>query len=117
MRILLVEDDDSVRDITQRLLEARGYRVCCAASGRQGVDAYQADPRAFDLVLVDRNMPDIDGIAALCEMRRVNADVRALLMSGMTMTDIPTEALPTGFLMKPYGIDDLQAAVVAALAA
>ena len=117
--ILLVDDEDSVRTVTRRLLEASGYRVVTASDGREGVEAYQADPTRYDLVLVDRNMPVLDGVAALGEMRRIRGDLRALLMSGASdaMEGIPEDSSPSGFLMKPYGIDELRAAVSTVLAA
>lgn len=116
--ILLVDDEEHVRLVTRRLLEAKGFRVDTACGGREGVDAYRADPARYDLVLVDRNMPDLDGLDAMREMRRVNMTVPMVLLSGQPEAlEADGEAVPTGFLMKPYGLDDLHAAVVAALAA
>lgn len=115
--ILVVDDDPGVRRITRLLLEARGYAVVTAESGGSAIEVYKSDPARYDLVLLDRNMPDVGGVEALAAMRGVNPELRVLLMSGAAEPSRSGEEEPTGYLRKPYGIDDLQEAVEAALGA
>jgi CheY-like chemotaxis protein len=66
-RILLVEDNEMNRDMLSRRLERKGYEVDMAVDGRQGVD--KAKTLAYDLVLMDMSLPEIDGWEATRELR------------------------------------------------
>ncbi|HYO45567.1 MAG TPA: response regulator [Gemmatimonadota bacterium] len=66
-RILLVEDNEMNRDMLSRRLERKGYEVELAVDGRQGVD--KAKTLAYDLVLMDMSLPEIDGWEATRELR------------------------------------------------
>ena len=66
-RILLVEDNEMNRDMLSRRLERKGYQVDLAVDGRQGVD--KAKTLAYDLVLMDMSLPEIDGWEATRELR------------------------------------------------
>ena len=66
-RILLVEDNEMNRDMLSRRLERKGYQVELAVDGRQGVD--KAKTLAYDLVLMDMSLPEIDGWEATRELR------------------------------------------------
>ena len=66
-RILLVEDNEMNRDMLSRRLERKGYQVDMAVDGRQGVD--KAKTLAYDLVLMDMSLPEIDGWEATRELR------------------------------------------------
>lgn len=113
--ILVVDDEPDVRKITRLLLEARGHVVVTAENGRSAIDVYKSDPGRFDLVLIDCNMPDMGGVEVLASMRSANSELRALLMSGAAEVHVSCETAPTDLLRKPYGIDDLHAAVKTAL--
>jgi CheY-like chemotaxis protein len=66
-KILLVEDNEMNRDMLSRRLERKGYEVDMAVDGRQGVD--KAKTLAYDLVLMDMSLPEIDGWEATRELR------------------------------------------------
>src|SRR6185436_7321019 len=81
--VLVVDDDETVRTITSRMLQSFGFSVATACDGREGVDKFIAakDVRA---VLLDLTMPKLDGEQTFQEMRRIKPGVRVLLMSGFS---------------------------------
>jgi two-component system cell cycle sensor histidine kinase/response regulator CckA len=117
-RILLVDDEPTVREVTETLLQEAGYRVLLAADGHEAVKAVKEHGSGIDLVLLDMSMPGLSGEEALEEMRSMEPRVRVLLSSGYAEPD--TGALPTenlaGFIQKPYGAEELRRAVATALA-
>ena len=78
--ILLVEDDDGVRDILHKTLVAAGHDVEDAVNGAVAVAAYRRQPR--DLVITDLVMPEKDGLETIMELRRLNPAVKIVAMSG-----------------------------------
>ena len=79
-RILLVEDDDQLRTMLKELLTGAGYEVSEAPDGRRVCDLHQQ--QRFDLVITDVVMPDIEGLAVIMELRRIDQNVRIIAMSG-----------------------------------
>ncbi len=116
--VLVVDDDDLVRNIARRLLQRIGFEVTMATDGREALDIFEQGPDRFALVLLDLTMPRLSGAEAFAEMRRINATVKVLLMSGFTESEVQ-EAFgsegPAGFLPKPFDIQSLTSAVRAAL--
>jgi CheY-like chemotaxis protein len=113
-RILLVEDDESVRLLVRAVLTYRGYEVTEACDGEEGVKLFrQRGP--FDLVILDLAMPKLDGRAALEQIRAVDAEVRTLGLSGLLpQHDQGPEAAAHGFdaqLSKPFDNTELVALV------
>jgi len=80
-RILVVEDDDSVRSFVARALSLRGHTVEEVANGRAALAALQGSER-FDLMITDVVMPELDGIALAMEVARAHAQLPVLLMTG-----------------------------------
>jgi nitrogen-specific signal transduction histidine kinase/CheY-like chemotaxis protein len=116
--ILLVEDEDSVRASTRRLLERQGYGVLEAANGDQGLSIFQAHQSEIALVLSDVVMPRLTGPALHQALRRLGGAVPFLFMSGYTAREIGAEVdLPPGaaFIAKPWTVEDLLVAVRRAL--
>jgi CheY-like chemotaxis protein len=81
--VLLVDDSDINLDVARRLLAGRGAQVLCCASGRQALDCLRAAPTGFDAVLMDVQMPDMDGLEAT---RRVRADLGLLRLPVIALT-------------------------------
>ncbi len=103
--LLVVDDDETVRTVTRRMLEHSGFRVILAKDGMDGLRAYENARDDVQLVLLDMTMPQLDGEETFRELRRVNPDVRVLLMSGYNEQDA-TERFTgkglAGFIQKPY---------------
>lgn len=79
-RVLIIEDDEEVRDLLENLLSREGYDVGTAANGKLGVEAFLDRP--FDLVITDIIMPEKDGIEALMDLRRGRPELKLIAISG-----------------------------------
>jgi len=107
---LVVDDEESVRDLATRMLERVGFDVIQAVDGHQAVAIFKERHAEIVGVLLDMTMPRMGGDEALAEMRRVQPDARVLLMSGYDEEDAQEKfqgELPSGFVRKPFGPGDL----------
>jgi CheY-like chemotaxis protein len=86
--VLVIEDDPGVRALTARMLQHFGYAVLTAADGCEGVATFGAQPDAFDCILLDMSMPQMDGVQTLQEIQRIRPDARVVLMSGYDQRDV-----------------------------
>jgi two-component system cell cycle sensor histidine kinase/response regulator CckA len=84
--ILIVEDEEEVREAGRRILESMGYRVLTAADGLEGVELYRSAEKV-DLVITDMVMPVSGGRALVQELRKVKPDVKIIVMTGYVMRD------------------------------
>jgi diguanylate cyclase (GGDEF)-like protein/PAS domain S-box-containing protein len=104
-RILLVEDEQAVRDLTRRILERAGYSVIAASHGLEALDKLRGAPAAIDLLLTDVVMPELNGQDLAARVRAAHADMRVLFMSGYNEEAVlRQQPLPprTAFLEKPF---------------
>ena len=103
-RILVVDDEPAVTEMTALTLRRLGYRVTTAASGNEAWDLFTADPGAFDLVITDQTMPDITGLDLAIRMLAAREDIPIILFTGYSETVSPEKAKEAGireFVMKP----------------
>lgn len=117
-RLLIVDDEESLGRATKRLLERSGYVVDVEVSSLRAVERVRADPKAYDLVLTDLTMPDLDGIELAKQLHVINPSLRIVLISGNAGRVTDTQARAAGissFLAKPYSVDELRQAVFHAL--
>ena len=117
-RILLIEDNKQLRDITTRILAMAGYKVLAADSGTLGVQAWR--DHGADLVLTDVQLAGIDGFDVINEIRATAPGLPVILMSGDAKAGADlrchTDQLhPVSFLAKPFLRTELLAVVTAAL--
>jgi len=102
--LLLVDDDQMVRDVGRRILEGVGFSVLTAGDGRQGLERLSEHRGEVVAVLLDLTMPEMDGVEALEGLRRID-DVPILLMSGYPEADVMRQVSTgqvAGFVEKPY---------------
>ncbi|HSQ96986.1 MAG TPA: response regulator [Croceibacterium sp.] len=111
-RILLVEDEDTVRAVAERALTRQGYTVVTAADGDEGLDAVKLDG-AFDLVVSDVVMPSMDGPAMAKEIRKIAPKLPVLFMSGYAEEQLRREIDIEGmhFIPKPFSVQQIAAKV------
>ena len=103
--VLVVDDEAAIRHITQRTLEAHGYRVLTAADGAQAVALYTQRGSEIAVVLTDLMMPVMDGAAAIHALRSLNPAVRIIAVSGLDSAASAAAGRSPGtrdFLSKPY---------------
>lgn len=79
-RVLVIDDEELVRDTLRRALESAGIEVVVAADGREGLKAYLANPT--DVVVTDILMPEKEGIETIIELKREHPDVKIVAISG-----------------------------------
>ncbi len=110
-RVLLVEDEDTVRAVAERALVRQGYEVTTAADGEEGLEAIGKG--TFDLVVSDVVMPSMDGPAMAREIRALKPDLPFLFMSGYAEEHLRREIdIPNmHFLAKPFSVQQLVEAV------
>jgi PAS domain S-box-containing protein len=99
--ILVVDDEIAIREMTQRTLEAFGYKVITAANGAEAVAIYVQKAQDIALVLTDMMMPVMDGAAAVIEFKRINPLVKIVAVSGLNLMG-ETKSAVSRFLPKPY---------------
>ncbi len=112
--ILVVDDDELVRDMAEEALQVVGYSVLTAANGQEGVDLYRQHQDRIKAVLLDMAMPVMSGREAFIEMQKINPAVKVLLASGFRKDKRVEEILTLGvkdFLQKPYTITSLALAI------
>ena len=78
--ILIIDDEQSIRDLLKEVLEKAGHRVIEAKNGREGLGLYQQQP--VDLVIMDLLMPDTDGLEATLQLTREYVDAKVIAMTG-----------------------------------
>jgi signal transduction histidine kinase/HAMP domain-containing protein len=108
--ILVVDDDDDVRDFAQQALLFGGAEVIAAPDGPSGIEAYKAHSERIDLVLLDMKMPGMSGLECYRALRRIQPEVKVLLSSGYNEQDATSEFAGrglAGFVQKPYRLKSL----------
>ena len=115
MTVLVVDDHEPVLKMVKVLLEKNGHVALAAASCDDALNLYAASSRPIDLVILDLDMPGVNGFQTLSRLRQIDEDVRAVLMSGGAVD--PEEITRSGFLgflPKPFSISRLLALTNAA---
>ena len=108
--ILIVDDESMMRDVGSRILHKFGYEVLLAESGVMGVSIYQEHMQEISLVLLDMAMPGMSGRETYLELKRIDPDVKVLLVSGYSQDSRVQEVLNLGvcgFIQKPYLLNTL----------
>jgi CheY-like chemotaxis protein len=117
--VLVVDDEDAVRRTVSRVLKVLGCEVLLAEDGTVAVECLRDFRRPIDLVLLDLTMPILDGVQTLRELRRMRPELPVILMSGFAEAHALAkfgEHRLSGFLQKPFTIDELQRRVTSAFA-
>ncbi|MBI3207952.1 MAG: response regulator [Candidatus Solibacter usitatus] len=113
-KVLVVDDEESIRRLVARILSREGYEVVQVQNGAEALQAVAAVP-PFDLMITDIHMPDIEGPALAAKFRETQKDVKVLYVSGFAEDPrmLSPGHLPPGdgFLQKPFTVTSLLAAV------
>lgn len=112
MKILVVEDEALLAKVIAKGLRKSGYAVDCAADGEAALDMYGQND--YDLILLDLNLPKIDGIQVLRRIRQKDKNMRILILSARTAVEDKIEGLDSGcndYLTKPFDFGELDARI------
>lgn len=110
MRILVIEDDDEAAAYLLKGLSESGHQVDLAADGRRGLE--HATSGEFDALVIDRMLPELDGLAIVSELRARNNETPVLIVSALGDVDNRVEGLRAGcddYLSKPFAFSELLA--------
>jgi PAS domain S-box-containing protein len=108
--ILVVEDEEVIREVAQAILEGLGYRVLVAANGAEAIGVYARHQSTIAVVLTDMAMPVMDGEALMVALKALNPRVRVIGSSGFAVNGLPPKARSAGiqhFIAKPYTAESL----------
>lgn len=117
VKILIMDDEQLVRNAITDMLKPLGHRIFTAESGAQALEMTQRE--FFDIALLDIKIPDIDGLQVLSELRKINPNLRCImLLSGLSDVQIAVTAIKHGafdYLPKPFTEAEVMKVVTAAL--
>ncbi len=115
-RILVVDDEKSMREILHIFLKNEGYSVTLADNGESAVEAVKRD--IFDLIITDMNMPGVSGMDLLKSVKKIAPDTIVVVITAFGTTESAVEAMKQGaydYIQKPFQMDDIRLVVKNAL--
>jgi two-component system, cell cycle sensor histidine kinase and response regulator CckA len=104
-RILIVEDEEILRNLLVEILTSHGYIVLTASDGAEGLDLYRTHHKELDAVVLDMGLPKLPGQALFLKIRQINPDPSVILASGYLDEDLKSDLFELGagaFVAKPY---------------
>ena len=107
-RILIADDEDSLRWVLEKGLRQAGYEVSAVKDGESALRAFEAEP--FDLVFLDVRMPGMDGLTALAKLRELRPDAHVIVMTAHGTMETAIQAMQRGaydYLAKPFDLDEV----------
>ncbi len=115
-KILIVEDEKSMREVLKILLEGENYLVTPVSDGLEGISYIDKD--IFDLVITDVKMPRIDGLELLRKTKEISPDTLVIMITAFGTTESAIEAMKLGaydYINKPFKIDEIRLIVKKAI--
>ncbi|HTI36670.1 MAG TPA: response regulator [Vicinamibacterales bacterium] len=115
-RVLVVDDEASIRDLLSKTLALAEYDVDLAFDGRTALDRLRSTP--YDLLITDLKMPGVDGLTVIREARRLKADLPIIIITGFSTEASAIEAVNlgvSGYLTKPFRVPRVLAVAAKAL--
>jgi DNA-binding NtrC family response regulator len=104
--ILIVDDEQSYRQLLSLVFEGDGHTIRTASNGREALELLQQEPA--DVVISDVRMPDMDGIEMLSSLRETQPDLGVVLMTAFASVETAREAFKLGaddFIQKPFDVE------------
>ncbi len=105
--ILVVDNEQMIIDVSQKLLETLGYEVLTALGGKSALEIYEREKEAIDLIILDIVMPDMGGDEVYPILKSMNPEVKVLISSGYSISGVATKLLSqgcSGFIQKPFNL-------------
>ncbi|MFB0564024.1 MAG: response regulator [Candidatus Lokiarchaeia archaeon] len=107
-KILVVEDDETVRKVLKKILEEKGYLVDMAETGEKAIE--KAEVKVYNLALIDIRLPDMEGTKLLPTMQKTNPKMAKIMITGYPTMRSAIEAVnkgANGYILKPIKIENL----------
>jgi len=108
--VLLVDDEEMIIDVAQRMLDKLGYKVFTARDGKEAVAAFRKHKQEIDVIILDMIMPKMSGGEAFDRIKEIRPEVKVLLSSGYSINGQASEILNrgcNGFIQKPFNLQNL----------
>jgi two-component system phosphate regulon sensor histidine kinase PhoR len=118
VQILVIDDEQIMRDGCSRILSREGWKVITAEDGKQGLDEIQSQPEGMDVILLDLMMPGMSGMEVLDKIQTINPNLLVIVITGYATVESAVEAMKKGaydFIPKPFTPDQLRIVVRRAL--
>lgn len=109
-RVLVVEDEEIIRDLIEEVLDIKGYDTIMAEDGIEGLELFEKNCQQIDLVILDIIMPGMDGRELYKRIKTIKPDIKVIITSGYNKSNVKEELLKCGadgFLPKPFNIDNV----------
>ncbi len=116
VRVLVVDDEESVRNLLQRILGEPGYQVTTAANGKEAL--YKVSLGEAEVVLLDIKMPGMSGMEVLSKLSADSPDICVIMVTSIVDTETAVEAMKMGaydYIIKPFDRDDVLQKVLTAI--
>ena len=110
-RVLVIDDDDDVRRVVEKMLNVLGFETVAASGGDTGLAAFLAAQMPFDVVVLDWLMPGMSGERVLVELRKLAPELPVILISGYSAERLPSDLPQVLRLQKPMTLDQLRDAI------
>ncbi|GFO70315.1 hypothetical protein GMLC_38940 [Geomonas limicola] len=107
LTVLVVDDEEMVRTLSMSMLEAFGFQTLAASDGERALEIFLRERQRIDLVLLDQNMPTMDGLTVFKQLRQLSPGVKVLLASGYSHKEVAArfQGLDlNGFIQKPFTV-------------
>jgi len=111
-RILVVDDDESIRKVLASILEEKGYVVSTAQSGKEAIEKTQSE--FYNLALVDIRLPDMDGTEVLASIKETTPPIVKIIVTGYPSLQNAIDAVNKGadaYILKPFKVDNVLNAI------
>lgn len=108
-RVMVVDDEENIREVLSNYLEGMGYDVVTATDGQDALNKFRKDE--FDLIVSDLLMPSIDGLELLKRIREIDKEVIFLMITGYPSIETAVEAIKKGaydYITKPFHMEDVK---------
>jgi len=115
-RILIVDDEENIREILTEYLDEFGYDVTTAINGKDALQIYNKEH--FDIIISDLVMKPMDGMELLSEIKKIDHDALFIMITGYPSVDSAMEAIKKGardYITKPFNIDEIKIKIERAL--
>jgi PAS domain S-box-containing protein len=113
-KVLLVDDEPLIADMTKTMLETLGYSVVATTNSEHALELFKNDPKEFDLIITDQTMPEMTGVELACAILEIRPQMPIILCTGYSTVVDRDKALAMGiksYYMKPFSVNELSVTI------